>query len=61
MKNTIVSIWNDFENYKWNRLVESMPQQFKKYLKPNGDFRVRLNRIYSILHFYKVFIPLELY
>jgi hypothetical protein len=36
MKEVIVSIWNDFENYRRNHLVESMPKLIQVVIQAKG-------------------------
>ena len=38
MKKVVVSIWNDFEKYRWNYLVERMPEQIQGVIKAKEEF-----------------------
>jgi len=37
MKEVVVSIWNDFENHRWDHLVESMPERIQAVIKARGS------------------------
>jgi transposase len=36
MKAVVVRIWNDFEDQRWNHLVESMPERIQAVIKARG-------------------------
>ena len=36
MKEVVVSIWNDFEDHRWDRLVESMRERIQAVIKAKG-------------------------
>jgi len=36
MKEVVVSLWNDFEDHKWNHLIESMPERIQAVIKAKG-------------------------
>jgi transposase len=36
MKDVVVNIWNDFEDHKWDHLVESMPDRIQAVIKARG-------------------------
>ena len=36
MKEVVVSIWNDFEDHRWNHLIESMPERIQAVIKARG-------------------------
>ena len=36
MKKVVVSIWNDFEDHKWDHLVESMPERIQAVIQARG-------------------------
>jgi len=35
-KEVVVSLWNDFEDHKWDYLIESMPEQIQAVIKAKG-------------------------
>ena len=36
MKEVVVSLWNDFEDHRWDHLVESMPDRIQAVIKAKG-------------------------
>jgi hypothetical protein len=36
MKDVVVNIWNDFEDHKWDHLVESMLDRIQAVIKARG-------------------------
>ena len=36
MKQAVINIWNDFEDHKWDHLVESMPERIQAVIKAKG-------------------------
>jgi len=38
MKDVVVNIWNDFEDHKWDHLVESMPNRIQAVIKARGGW-----------------------
>ena len=64
MQDVVVSIWNDFEDHKWDHLVESTPERIQAVIKTRGDplnISVRLDRIHIILHHREVSMPEDLW
>jgi hypothetical protein len=60
MKQVVISIWNEFEDHRWDHLVESMPYRIQAVIRAKGGslhFSVILDRIASILHPHKISIP----
>jgi hypothetical protein len=33
MKDVVVNIWNDFEDHRWDHLIESMPDRIRAVIK----------------------------
>ena len=36
MKEVVVSLWNDFEDHKWDHLIKSMPERIQAVIKGKG-------------------------
>ena len=36
MKQAVINIWNDFEDHKWDHLVESLPERIQAVIKAKG-------------------------
>ena len=36
IKEVVVNIWNDFEDHRWDHLVESMPERIQAVIKVKG-------------------------
>ena len=37
MQEVVVSIWNDFEDSKWDHLIDSMPERIQAVIKAKGE------------------------
>jgi len=36
MRKVVVKLWNDFEDNRWNELIESMPKRIEEVIKARG-------------------------
>ena len=37
MKDVVVNMWNDFEDDRWDHLIESMPDRIRVVIKAKGS------------------------
>ena len=57
MRQVVISIWNEFEDHRWDHLIETMPDRIQAVIKAKGDctiFSIRLDRITYVLDSHKV-------
>ena len=57
MRQVVISIWNEFEDHRWDHLIETMLDRIQAVIKAKGvppTFNVRLDRITYILESHKI-------
>ena len=57
MRPVIIGIWNEFEDHRWNHLIETMSERIQAVIKAKlvpHIFSIRLDRITYILDSHKV-------
>src|SRR5579859_7276627 len=60
MKRVVISIWNELEDHRWDHLIESMAEEFKRRSRQRvvpPHISLRLDRIRSRLSSLKVAMP----